>query len=239
MARRRFFVDEVLNGKAEIGGDNAHHLTRVLRVEVGQTFEISDSERVWLATVETAHKNLVRFDVVEEVDCGPPLPNVTLMLALIKFDRFEWAVEKATELGVTRVIPVEAARSERGLFDGSRARVERWRRIGREASEQSRRLRAPELADAMKFSAALKESATHRVWLDERPGAPLLLRAITPALGDSIQLAVGPEGGWTDGERTAFADAGWTGASLGPTVLRAETAVCASLAVITQLTATI
>jgi 16S rRNA (uracil1498-N3)-methyltransferase len=161
------------------------------------------------------------------------------MLALIKFDRFEWAVEKATELGVTRIVPVEATRSERGLFEGSRGRLERWRRIGREASEQSRRLRAPEFGNPIKMAAALNEPATHRIWLDERPGAPLLLKAVEPAAGDSVQLIVGPEGGWTDAERTAFCEAGWTGASLGPTVLRAETAVCASLAIIAQVMATI
>jgi 16S rRNA (uracil1498-N3)-methyltransferase len=239
MARRRFFVDQVRKGQAEITGENAHHLTRVLRVEAGQTFEISNSERVWLATVETARKDLVRFQVIEEIAAGPELPAVTLFLALIKFDRFEWAVEKATELGVTRIVPVEATRSERGLFEGSRGRLERWRRIGREASEQSRRVRAPEVASAVKFGEALKDRSTHRLWLDERPGAPLLLHACCLAPAESIALMIGPEGGWTDAERLAFAEAGWTAASLGPLVLRAETAVCASLSVISQLAATI
>src|ERR1700751_5788930 len=112
MARRRFFVDQVRKGQAEITGDSAHHLTKVLRVEVGQKFEITDNERAWLATVETARKDLVRFAVEEELPAGPELREVTLYLALIKFERFEWAVEKATELGVTRILPFEASRSE-------------------------------------------------------------------------------------------------------------------------------
>src|ERR1700733_8503728 len=149
MARRRFFVDRVRNGQAEITGESAHHLTRVLRVEAGQKFEISDNKRAWLASVETARKDLVRFSVVEEIAAGPELPQVTLYLALIKFERFEWAVEKGTELGVTRIVPVEAARTERGLFEGARKRVERWQRIAREASEKSRRLRAPALSAPM------------------------------------------------------------------------------------------
>jgi 16S rRNA (uracil1498-N3)-methyltransferase len=234
MARRRFFVNQVHNGSAEITGESAQHLTRVLRVEKGQTFEITDNSRVWLATVESARRDLVRFDVTEELDAGPPAPDVILYLALIKFDRFEWAVEKATELGVTRIVPVAAVRSERGLFEGGQKRVERWRRIAHEASEQSRRLRVPEIDAPAKMSQALSDDSTHRFWCDERPGAPPLSAAFRPSPGDSTALLIGPEGGWTDTERGQFASAGWTGVSLGPLVLRAETAVCAALAVIAQ-----
>ncbi len=156
---------------------------------------------------------------------------MTLYLSLIKFDRFEWAVEKATELGVERIVPVEASRSEQGLFQASAKRAERWRRIAREASEQSRRLRAPEVADAMKFREAARVAATHRLWLDEQAGAKLLSQAFSFGSEDTCALLVGPEGGWTDSERTSLGTAGWTAASLGPLVLRAETAVCAALAV--------
>ncbi len=232
MARRRFFVDRVRNGQAEITGENAHHLTRVLRVEAGQKFEISDNERAWLATVETARKDLVRFAVEEEL-AGPELPDVTLYLALIKFDRFEWAVEKATELGVTRIVPFEAGRSEQGLFAGAHKRAERWRRIAREASEQSRRLRAPDIADPVRLP--ISDVSTHRVWLDEQPGATPLITAFSPRPEDSVSLVVGPEGGWIDSERRKFAESGWQAASLGPSILRAETAVCAALAVVSQM----
>lgn len=235
MARRRFFVDQVRKGQAEITGDAAHHLTRVLRVEVGQKFEITDNQRVWLAQVETARKDLVRFDVIEEIAAGPELPRVTLYLALIKFERFEWAVEKATELGVTRIVPFEANRSERGLFAGAQKRAERWKRIARESSEQSRRLRVPEIGDPMRLAEALKDSSTHRCRLDELPDAKPLLNAFALHTGDSVALAIGPEGGWIDGERQNFSDAGWTAASLGPSILRAETAVSAALGVITQM----
>jgi len=235
MARRRFFVDQVRKGQAEITGENAHHLTRVLRVEVGQKFEITDNQRAWLASVETARKDLVRFNVLEELPAGPDLPEITLYLALIKFERFEWAVEKATELGVTRVVPVEANRSEHGLFAGAQKRVERWKRIAREASEQSRRLRAPEVADPARLAAALNDNSTHRCWLDEQPGARPLLDVFQFHENDSAALLVGPEGGWIEAERQQFTAAGWTGASLGPSVLRAETAVCAALGVLSQM----
>jgi 16S rRNA (uracil1498-N3)-methyltransferase len=242
MARRRFFVDTVRSGRAEITGDHAHHLTRVLRVEAGQKYEITDHQRVWLAAVDSARKNLVEFTVIEEIAAGPELPRIRLYLSLIRFERFEWAVEKATELGVARIVPIESARSERGLYEGARKRLERWRRIAREASEQSRRLRAPEIGEPMRFAEALKDSATHRIWLDEQRGgeqggAPLLIQALSLHRDDSTSLFTGPEGGWTDAERGQFSAAGWTGASLGPLILRAETAVCAALAVISQLSA--
>jgi len=235
MARRRFFVDEVRKREAEITGEAALHLTRVLRVEPGQKFEITDNHRVWLASVEMARKDLVRFSVIEELAPGPALPPVTLYLSLIKFDRFEWAVEKATELSATRIVPVEADRSERGLFTGARKRAERWRRIAREASEQSRRLSAPEIAEPIPLPDALHDNSKHRIWFDERPGAAPLLRVLNSANGESTSLLIGPEGGWTDPEREAFAAAGWTAASLGPPVLRTETAVCAALALVSQL----
>jgi len=233
MARRRFFVNQVRGGFAEIAGESAQHLTRVLRVEKGQAFEITDNSRVWLATVESARRDLVRFEVTSELDPGGPVPDIILYLALIKFDRFEWAVEKATELGVTRIVPVAAVRSERGLFEGGQKRAERWRRIAHDASEQSRRLRVPEIQAPVKMSQALSDRSTHRFWCDERLGAPPL-DAFRPLVNDSTALLIGPEGGWTDPERQQFGTAGWHGVSLGPLVLRAETAVCAALAVIAQ-----
>ena len=235
MARRRFFVDQVRKGQAEITGESAHHLTRVLRVEVGQKFEITDNQRAWLASVETARKDLVRFDVIEEIPAGPELPSLTLYLALIKFERFEWAVEKATELGVSRIVPVEANRSEQGLFAGAQKRAERWKRIARESSEQSRRLRVPEIGDPIRLAEALKDGSTHRCRLDEQADAKPLLSAFTFHAGDSGAISIGPEGGWIDAERRQFSDAGWTAASLGPSILRAETAVCAALAVLSQM----
>ena len=235
MARRRFFVDQVRNGHAEITGDDAHHLTRVLRVEAGQKFEITDNRRAWLAEVEAARKDRVLFHVLEELAAARELPHVTLYLALIKFERFEWAVEKATELGVSTIVPVEMNRTERGLLDGARKRVERWKRIAREASEQSRRLRAPEIADPIRFAEVLSSASFHRVWMDEQSGAKPLLDAFSFRTGESASVAVGPEGGWIDAERSGLAAAGWLPASLGPLILRAETAACAALGVLAQM----
>ena len=129
MARRRFFVDSVQSGRARIIGPDAHHLTRVLRVEPGQQFEISDNQSVYLAEVESARKDLVSFCVHEKLAPAGPAVRTTILASLIRFERFEWLLEKTTELGVERVAPVQAERSERGLERAAEKRLPRWNRI--------------------------------------------------------------------------------------------------------------
>jgi 16S rRNA (uracil1498-N3)-methyltransferase len=232
--RRRFFVDQVRNGHAQIEGDEARHLTRVLRVEAGQRYEISDNFNVYLAEIETARKEQVVFRTLEKLAPDPTSVHITLCVALIKFDHFEWMIEKATELGVAEIIPVECARSERGLERGSRARLERWRKIALEASQQSRRAHLPVLQEAEPLAETLVRAGACRYVLDEEPdGLPFAAALpITRNAGDAVAVLVGPEGGWTGAERAAFLAAGWTRVSMGPLILRAETAAIASLAVL-------
>lgn len=233
--RRRFFVEEVRNGHAEISGDDARHLTRVLRVEPGERYEISDNRNVFLAEIETARKERVIFRTLEKL--APPAPEARMVLcaALIKFDRFEWMIEKATELGVARIVPVEAARSEHGLERAAHKRVERWRRIALEASQQSRRAHLPEIDEPVGLHEALAITAIRRYVFDEDTAAPPLPSVLPRerTVSDEIAMLIGPEGGWTDEERAAFAreegDQRWTAVSLGPTILRAETAAIAAL----------
>ncbi len=235
--RRRFFVDEVRNGKAQIEGDEARHLTRVLRVEAGQRYEISDNRNVYLAEIETAHKENVVFRTLEKLPSPPPSARFELYAALIKFDRFEWIVEKATELGVTEIVPIEATRSERGLEKAAAKRVERWRRIALEASQQSRRTHLPEIAEPVPLAQALARMGTYRYVLDENPGAALAHEsAPCGAHGAGHCLYPHRPGGWLDRRRTRIPSlrAGWTPVSMGPLILRAETAVIAALAVVTQ-----
>jgi 16S rRNA (uracil1498-N3)-methyltransferase len=231
LARRRFFVDQISDGAAELRGEEARHLTRVLRVEPGQRFEISDNRHAYLAEILEAHGDRVHFRVLEAI-ASPPAPVlVTLCAALIKFDRFEWTVEKATELGVHRILPVETARSEKGLFEASVKRRDRWIRIARESSQQSRRVTVPEILPAVRFERCLAESAAHRYFLEEAE-APPLLREIPAERGESVALLIGPEGGWTDAERAAAIAAPWQPVSLGPLVLRAETAAAVAVALV-------
>jgi 16S rRNA (uracil1498-N3)-methyltransferase len=239
MARRRFFVDAVQSGRARITGPDAHHLTRVLRVEPGQQFEISDNHNVYLAEVESARKDLVCFAVREKVASDKPLVCTTILASLIRFEHFEWMLEKATELGVERVVPVQAERSERGLEQAAGKRMSRWTRIVREASEQSRRARLPEIAAPVALAGAIKMGAfpgmdgAYRFVLEEAEAPPML--PALPALrhpGDPVAVLVGPEGGWTDRERQQIAGAGWQSVSLGSQILRAETAAIAALAIV-------
>ena len=234
--RRRFFVDEVRNGHAQIAGEEARHLTRVLRAEAGQRYEISDNSSVYLAEIETAYKEKVVFRTLEKLPPPPPTARFELYAALIKFDRFEWIVEKATELGVTEIVPVEAARSDRGLEKAAGKRLERWRRIALEASQQSRRTYLPEIGEPVPLAGAIARRRGYRYVLDENRGAAPLLQALPPdrTVRDTVAILTGPEGGWTEEERACFASAGWTPVSMGPTILRAETAVIAALAVISQ-----
>jgi 16S rRNA (uracil1498-N3)-methyltransferase len=234
MARRRFFVPEIRRGMAELTGHDAEHLVRVLRAERGQVYEISDNQNLYLAEVEVARKSLVSFRVLERLDRPIPVVQVVLFAALIKFERFEWLIEKATELGVSAIEPIESSRTERGLAEAAQKRVSRWQKIVVEASQQSRRVHLPRVGAPVRLAKALQTTAKIRLALDEGPEVrPMLERLpLERSLGDQVAVLVGPEGGWTDEERAAFMEAGWAGCSLGRTILRAETAAVAGLAII-------
>jgi 16S rRNA (uracil1498-N3)-methyltransferase len=233
MARRRFFVHGIHNGQAELNGDEARHLTQVLRVESGQVYEISDNASVYLAEVDLARKQQVVFRILEQLAPEPDGPRVTLLLSLIKFERLETVIEKATELGVTDIVFVKSERSEKGLEQAVPKRIQRWERIALEASQQSRRLRLPELRGPITFADALRSDARNRLFLDEeRTGRPML-QAVDAR--ESAAILVGPEGGWPDREREQALEAGWTPVSLGPLVLRTETAAISALAVLNAI----
>lgn len=238
MARRRFLVERVRNNEAELRGEDAYHLARVLRAAPGQQHEISDGTGVYLAEITAVESESVIFRVLEAID-APQLPvRLTLYAAIVKFDRFEWLVEKATELGVAAIVPVNAARSGKGLLEAARKRVERWRRIARESSQQARRLGPPEICEPKSLAAAIAAGSGLLYLLDEKPGAPPLAAVIPPpparTASDSVALLTGPEGGWTDAERAAVTASGWAPVSLGPLILRAETAAIAAAGILTH-----
>ena len=114
MARRRFVVDAVRDGRAELRGEEALHLSRVLRAEAGEKYEISDNKSTYLAEIETVAKDAVVFRVLEELEAPEATLHLTLYASLFKFDRFEWMLEKATELGVEHIVPVNCRAQREG-----------------------------------------------------------------------------------------------------------------------------
>ena len=198
----------------------------MLRAQIGQEFEIATGERVRRGKITHVSDERVEFELGEEVG-GGVAADLTLVLAIFKFDRLEWAIEKLTELGVARIVPVVARRTEAHLAKAAEKRAERWRRIAREAAQQSRRLAPPEIAAPAKLTAVLSQRG---IVLSEAGGEPLARLAANAST--PLVLAIGPEGGWTEDELAAFDAAGWTAASLGPTILRAETAAIAATAIV-------
>jgi 16S rRNA (uracil1498-N3)-methyltransferase len=235
MTRRRFIADEVSGDRAALVGEHADHLARVLRARVGQDFDIATGGTVRQGRIAFIKEGRVEFDLGVEVS-GASLSEITLVLAVFKFDRLEWAIEKCTELGVSRILPVIARRTDAHLAAASAKRVDRWQRIARQAAEQSRRAVPPEIAAPVKVSEGLNLQVPLRIVLAESEEHTLLRDVVKPDLAQGgIALAVGPEGGWTDDELQSFQQAGWISASLGSTILRAETAAMVATAIVASI----
>jgi 16S rRNA (uracil1498-N3)-methyltransferase len=233
MTRRRFIADEVSGDRAALIGEHAAHLARVLRARVGQEFDIAtrSNSNVRRGRVTSVADDRVEFELGDKV-APASSAEVTLILAIFKFDRMEWAIEKCTELGVSRILPVIARRTDVHLASASASRVERWRRIALQAAEQSRRESAPEIPAPLQLSQALSVASGLRVVLAESEAQMLLRQALDSATtGSEITLAIGPEGGWTGDELQRFQQAEWISASLGGNILRAETAAIAAAAI--------
>ncbi|HXN17150.1 MAG TPA: RsmE family RNA methyltransferase [Candidatus Binatus sp.] len=248
--RRRFFTDNFGAKTAVLRGDTAEHLGRVLRAEPGQLYELSDGGRVWLARIEKVALskrggNRIEFILVEEIQQQQPALQIQLLMSVVKFDRLEWCLEKATELGVSEVVLLAAARSDKALLAAAGKRRARWDKILLESAQQTRRLRPPilrmgqdrargpgvhqEIAPQEAFAQA---GAACKLVLSERREAKLMRDALSVYAEPTASLAIGPEGGWTDDELDAARAAGFAEASLGQNILRTETAVLAALAIL-------
>jgi 16S rRNA (uracil1498-N3)-methyltransferase len=232
MTRRRWIADEVSGNRAALLGEHADHLIRVLRARVGQDFDIATPDAIRRGRIVSINDDRVEFELGEGVPAHQS-GDITLLLAVFKFDRMEWAIEKCTELGVSRIVPVIARRTDAHLAAASNKRAERWQRIARQASEQSRRSAPPEIAAPLKLAEALNLPGSLRIVLAESERQILLRDVVSPDAADAgIVLAIGPEGGWSDDELQSFQKSAWIAASLGNTILRAETAAIAATAIV-------
>lgn len=236
MTRRRWIADTFTDTTASLTGDQALHLARVLRAQPGQVFDVVANGFLRRATITAVTEREVTFSLGEELEAEAALP-IHLLLAVIKFDHYEWGLEKLTELGAARITPVLARRTEKHLALAAAKRVERWRRITLEAAKQSRRSDLPQVDDPLALAQAIAQiTAPTKLLLAETEQdntlAAALQRKPSPT---SIALAIGPEGGWTADEMKLFADNAWHPITLGPRILRAETAAIAALSICSAL----
>jgi 16S rRNA (uracil1498-N3)-methyltransferase len=242
MTRRRWIAEHWDEATATITAAQAEHLARVLRARPGMEADVVAGGRVFHAEIAAVsldgERKEVRFNLIAEAQADPALP-VTLVLSIYKFDVMEWAIEKATELGVAAIAPVVARRTDKHLAQSAAKRVERWRRIAHGAAQQSRRSDVPLIEAPALLTERVKAASTiHRIVLAEQERATTLRSLVDEAAEASgkempaLEIAIGPEGGWAPEEESLFDANGWRAASLGPRILRAETAAIASLAVI-------
>ena len=231
MTRRRWIADEFSNTHAALTGTHAEHLAVVLRARVGQEFEIVAGDNRRAGRIITVSPQRVEFELGEVLP-QVSAPHICLLMSVFKFDRMEWAIEKCTELGVDRIVPMIARRTGAHLGQAAVKRVERWRRIAQQAAEQSRRTAATNIDSPVKISLAAQTTAETRIILSESERQLSLKDALAshPSTGE-VLLALGPEGGWADDELELFSRNKWTSVSLGATILRAETAAVAATAI--------
>ena len=236
MTRRRFIADTFSPATghpthASLTGDQATHLARVLRAQPGQIFDLVANGFLHRAEITSVSETEVAFILLEELDADAALP-LTLLLAVFKFDHMEWAIEKATELGVATITPILARRTEKHLTLAAPRRAERWRRIALEAAKQSRRSDIPTITDPIPLKLALtQQTSPTRILLSETEQHQTISAVLTLRSVSELALAIGPEGGWTPEEMTLFTQHEWQHVTLGPRILRAETAAIAAIAI--------
>jgi 16S rRNA (uracil1498-N3)-methyltransferase len=239
MTRRRWIAEDWDEATAMLKGAQAEHLARVLRAQPGMQADVVAGGFLYHAEIASVSPQEVRFNLLAAMEADPALP-ITLVVSVFKFDHMEWGIEKATELGVATIVPVIARRTEKHLAQAAAKRVERWRRIAHEAAKQSRRSDVPEILDPQPLAARVKAASNGvtRVVLAEQERGVTLRAVVEEAMAAAnnempkLELAFGPEGGWAPEEEALFDANGWRAASLGPRILRAETAAIAALAVV-------
>jgi 16S rRNA (uracil1498-N3)-methyltransferase len=247
MTRRRWIAENWDEATARLLGAQAEHMIRVLRAQPGEKADVVAGGKVFHSMVASitdggpGGASEVRFNLIAEVESEPGMP-VTLVMSIFKFDHMEWAIEKATELGVAAIAPVIARRTEKHLAQAAMKRAERWRRIVHDAAQQSRRSDVPVIHDPVKLSDRVKAAPTlKRIVLAEQERSVTLRGALEEAIVaagaemPALEIAIGPEGGWAPDEEALFDTNGWQAVSLGPRILRAETAAIAALAVVASM----
>ncbi len=230
MTRRRWIADEYSSDRAALTGAHAAHLARVLRAQAGQEYDLVVGASVRRAVITRVAPERVEFSLHETIPSSAA-PEIVLLLSIFKFENFEWAVEKCTELGAARIIPVIARRTDTHLAHAAVKRVERWRKIAFEASQQSRRVSPPTIDDPMKLKDALALGFATKVLLSENENNFSLRQLLEEEIALPLAFAIGSEGGWSEEEVKMFEAARWRAVTLGTTILRVETAAISAMAI--------
>ena len=246
MTRRRFHAPpsafNLHRGSVTLATDEARYLREVLRLKVGdEVFVFDGAGKEFRSQIEESRRDTATLKVVEEVAAARPESplELTLAVALLKGEKFDLAVQKTTELGAWRIVPVVTKLADIRLRDSSEAskRVSRWQRIALEASKQSGRAVVPVVENPVAFEALLGETNTGiAIMFSERDGLPLAdVFRESPDNPLSLTALVGSEGGWTDQEITMARERGWRIVTLGGRTLRAETAAITVAALLQHL----
>lgn len=227
----RFFItpEDIAADEITLSGEDAKHIIYSLRAKPGEKFTLCDGlGKDYLCIFESAHKDTALFKILETVNCGnEPDIDISLYMALVKSDKFEFIVQKCTELGVKRIIPVLTERCiSRPDEKSDRKKLERRQKIAREAAMQSGRGIIPEICQTKSFDEALSDMKNDGLcfmcYENERTAS--ISELFSDGIPKSISFMVGPEGGFSENEVCKASTAGITPITLGPRILRAETA---------------
>ena len=221
----RLFVRQPLGDdvQVELDGGQANYLGNVLRLGAGSELLVFDGlSGEWLARISEAAKKRMTLSIERKTREAESIPDVWLAFAPVKRAQTDWLIEKATELGAARLVPVMTQRTV-----AERVRLDRLESIAIEAAEQCGRTRVPEIAEPMKLARFIKElDPARRLYFADESGGDALAGTFREG---PAAILVGPEGGFTDEERTLVRGSGAAAISLGPRILRAETAALAAL----------
>ncbi len=227
-----FFVEprQIVGGQVTITGPDVNHIRNVLRMKPGEMVRISDEKDFCgQCRIEELGEDQILLTVLEEADSTELPAQVTLFQGLPKGDKMEWIIQKNTELGIARIVPVAMKRSVVKLdAKKAAAKVARWQAIAESAGKQSGRTRLPEVAQVMTYAQMLKEAAEYDLLLlpyESAEGMDAVRSLFAQAKpGMRIGILIGPEGGFEPSEVEAAVAAGWKVLSLGRRILRTETA---------------
>lgn len=234
----RFFIDNSPNSSlVQLNEQDAHHITRVLRMKTGEGLTLCDSKgNDYICKIKSMEKNNVICEVLQkDLSKGEAKADVTLYMALPKGDKMDFIVQKAVELGAKRIVPFIAERSvsrpdQKTLIK----KCERWRKIAREAAMQSERGVIPEVSDVLTYENAVCEASKHQfaLFLYENEKNTTIRDVLFGKEISSVALMVGPEGGFAEQETSAAYKNNMQSVSLGPRILRCETAPLAAISIV-------